>query len=300
MKPLLRFSISVLFVAAFFTAVTAQSETSNDTIKHPIKLNEIKENQFQLDSKLKKAEDFNLDDKAKISQPSLTTPNIQNIDLGDSQINQSNALHIGGGSSDFFGRSQSMVDFSMTPNENLLLRSSLLIGRYDAPFLHESLNYYSLGLDSELYVNRYLSGGAGVFYKSNLNESSSIVGGYLETIFTPIDRVQLSNTLTYYNHMSNASQFNQQSIMLDTHLRYRLNEKFYLNFYGGMPLNETSKSNKHVLPLLPQKYVGGTVEYWFNRTVGIESGVIWEQDMFNHKLVPKPVMMGITIDKSRR
>jgi len=300
MKLLIRFTISVLFASAFFTAVTAQSETSNDSIKHPFKLNEEKAIPLQLDSKLKKAGDLNLDDKATVSQPGLTTPAMQPIDLGDTQQNKSNAIHIGGGSSDFFGRSERIVDFSTTPNENLLLRSSLLIGRYDAPFLQESLNYYSLGLGAELYINPYLSVGAGMFYKSNLNHPSSILGGYIDAIFTPIDRVQLSNTLTYYNNMSNTSQFNQQSIILDTHLRYRMSEKFYLNFYGGMPLNETNNSYNQVLPLLPQKYVGGTVEYWFNPTIGIESGVIWEQNLFNNKLTPRPVIMGITIDKSRK
>jgi len=299
MKSLIRFALSVLFVFVSLTAITAQSETSNDTTKHPIKLNK-NANQFQLDNKLKKAEEHNLDDKGTVSQPSLTAPTMLPTDLRDTQLNRSNAVHIGGGSSDFFGRSERMVDFSLTPNENLLLRSSLLIGRYEAPFLQEGLNYYDINIGAELYINPYLSGGAGVFYKSNLNYPSSNVGGYIDAIFTPIDRVQLSNTLTYYNHMSNASQFNQQSIMIDTHLRYRLNEKFYLNFYGGMPLSESSNINNQVLPLLPQKYVGGTVEYWFNRTVGIESGVMWEQDVFNHKLVPRPVIMGITIDKSRR
>ena len=299
MKPSTRLTISVLLAFVSLTTITAQTETSNDTIKHSIKLKEEKVDPLQLDTKLKKAEELNFDDKATVSQPTLTTPTMQPIDLGDTQLNRSNAVRIGGGSSDFFDRSERMVDFSMTPNENLLLRSSVLIGRFDAPFLQESLNYYSLGVGVELYINPYLSGDAGVFYKSNLNQPSSIVGGYIDAIFTPIDRLQLSNTLTYYNHMSNASQFNQQSIVLDTHLRYRLNERFYLNFYGGMPLSESNKGNNQVLPLLPQKYVGGTVEYWFNGAVGVESGVTWEQDVFNQKLTPRPVM-GIIIDKSRR
>lgn len=297
MKPLTRLTISVLLAFVSLTALIAQSETINDTIKNPVKLKEEKTGEFQLDNKMKKADEFNLEDKAKVSQPALTTPTMQPIDLGDTQLNKSNAIHIGGGSSDFFGRSERMIDFSITPNENLLLRSSFLIGRYDAPFLQESLNYYSLGLEAELYINSYLSGGAGVFYKSNLNHPSSLTGGYIDLIFTPIDRLQLSNTLTYYNHMSNASHLNQQSIMLDTHLRSRLNEKFYLNFYGGMPLYETN--NDQIVPILPQKYVGGTVEYWFNKTVGIESGVMWEQNVFNQKLIPRPTM-GIVIDKSRR
>lgn len=42
-----------------------------------------------------------------------------------------------------------------------------------------------------------------------------------------------------------------------------------------------------------------TVEYWFNGAVGVESGVTWEQDVFNQKLIPRPVME-IIIDKSRR
>lgn len=299
MKPSTRLTISVLLAFVSLTAITAQTETSNDTIKHSIKLKEEKVDPLQLDTKLKKAEELNFDDKATVSQPTLTTPTMQPIDLGDTQLNRSHAVQIGGGSSDFFGRSERMVDFSTTPNENLLLRSSMLIGRYDAPFLQESLNYYGLGVGAELYINPYLSGGAGVFYKSNLNQPSSLTGGYLDLIFTPIDRLQLSNTLTYYNHMSNPSQFNQQSIVLDTHLRYRLNERFYLNFYGGMPLSESNKGNNQVLPLLPQKYVGGTVEYWFNGAVGVESGVTWKQDVFNQKLIPRPVI-GIIIDKSRR
>lgn len=299
MKPSTRLTISVLLAFVSLTTISAQTEMSNDTTKHPIKLKEEKVDPLQLDNKLKKAEELNLDNKGETSQPSLSIPTMEPIDLGDTYLKRSNAVRIEGGSSDFFGRSERMVDFSMTPNENLLLRTSLLLGRYDAPFLQESLNYYSLGVGAELYINPYLSGGAGVFYKSNLNDPSSLTGGYIDLIFTPIDRLQLSNTLTYYNHMSNASHLNQQSIMLDTHLRYRLNEKFYTNFYGGMPLKEMNSNNDQVLPLLPQKYVGGTVEYWFNGAVGVESGVTWKQDLFNQKLIPRPVI-GIIIDKSRR
>ena len=50
---------------------------------------------------------------------------------------------------------------------------------------------------------------------------------------------------------------------------------------------------------MPKKYIGGTVEFLINPKIGIETGVIWKQDMFNHTLIPKPVM-GIKFDRSRK
>ncbi len=299
MKQLKRLTISILFGFVFLTVITAQIEAKNDTIKHPIKLKEKNTNQFQLNNNQYKIKESTYEDRSINDLPNLNIQPIAPENLGEKQLDQSSLIQIGESTNEAMYGSESLIDFSFMYSDDLYFNTSFMIGRVATPFAPDGVNYFNVNIGSEFYINPYLTGTAGLFYKSTLEHPSSIMGGYLGTIFTPFDKLTLSNTLSYHNHMSNDSQFNQQSIMLDIHARYKLSEKYYSNFYGGAPLNERNNNSNIVLPGMPKKYVGGTVEFWINPKVGIESGVIWEQDVFNHTLIPKPVM-GLKIDRSRK
>ncbi|HBU46247.1 MAG TPA: hypothetical protein DEB36_10860, partial [Porphyromonadaceae bacterium] len=88
---------------------------------------------------------------------------------------------------------------------------------------------------------------------------------------------------------ANMFNLNQSAVLIDLHARYRLSDDWFLNAYGGFPV--TQKTNRPGVPMMPMMdntHYGGTVEYWFQPTVGAEAGLIWVRDMFSGKMRPQP------------
>ena len=82
---------------------------------------------------------------------------------------------------------------------------------------------------------------------------------------------------------------NQSAVMIDLHGRYRLNDDWYLNAYGGMPvLQNNNRPDMPMSPMMNTPYYGGSVEHWFKPTMGVEAGMIWMRDMFSGKMRPQP------------
>ena len=82
---------------------------------------------------------------------------------------------------------------------------------------------------------------------------------------------------------------NQSAVMIDLHGRYRLSDDWYVNGYGGMPvMQNNNQPNRSMLPMMNTPYYGGSVEYWFKPTVGVEGGMIWMRDMFSGKMRAQP------------
>lgn len=76
-----------------------------------------------------------------------------------------------------------------------------------------------------------------------------------------------------------------------------LSKKLYFNFYEE---NFYRISYNHILAKMGQTIIGEALEYRIKPTIEIDSGMIWKQNRFNWKNKSKPVVIGITFNKSRR
>ena len=95
--------------------------------------------------------------------------------------------------------------------------------------------------------------------------------------------------LSYMQTAGNTFGVSQSAVMIDLHGRYRLNDNWYLNGYGGIPMMQQNNSTTaSMMPVMSTPYYGGSVEHWFNTTTGVEAGMIWMRDMFTGKMRPQP------------
>lgn len=192
-----------------------------------------------------------------------------------------------GVASDFLHTKSRTAIATTMPTRRLLLHSSATLGVVETPFFGLGYNYI-LDAGASYLINRSLTMGISGGYNSNF--------GTLPFWNTGINaNYQMNRNLTfdggvnYIKTAGNMFQINQSAVMVDLHGRYRLSDDWYVNGYGGMPvMQRNNQPNQPMLPMMNTPYYGGSVEYWFKPTMGVEGGMIWMRDMFTGKMRAQP------------
>lgn len=192
-----------------------------------------------------------------------------------------------GAASDFINTKSRTAVATMQPAPDLLLYSSVTLGLVETPYFGKG-NYYNLNTGARYLVSQQLMLGASGSYHSDF--------GFLPHWRTGLDasyrinrNLMIDGGLSYMQTAGNMFGLRQSAVAMDLHGRYRLNDDWFLNAYGGMPvMQQNNRPAAPMMPLMNTPYYGGSVEHWFNSTTGVEAGVIWMRDMFSGKMRPQP------------
>lgn len=193
---------------------------------------------------------------------------------------------MGTGSEDIFSIQKTAIA-TYSPLPRLSLHSATTFGFIDTPFFGRG-NYYILNAGTNYLISPNLIWGISGSYHSDFD-----VMPYwniaTDLRYMPTRGLLLEGSLGYTRTTTNDLNINQSAILLDLHARQRLTDDWYLNAYGGFPVNQkTNTPQKPMMPIMNNTYYGGTVEYWFKPTVGAEAGIIWVRDMFSGKMRAQP------------
>lgn len=280
----------IFFIGASIFSLTLDAQ-ENTQLKDSLKLNlpgqpALKSDSLQPDALPERDAKTLFDYRLK---PSLTAHPLGNSSdhTIDNKVLASPRVQLSGFGNDYMNMSERTAVASANLSNNLTIYSAATLGVYRTP-LFGNINYYNLNAGAAFLLNREISGNAGVFYQSTLKNPLPIAGTYVNMAYRPSDVFRLDGGLTYQRTLGNQFGIRQQSVMFDAHARYRLAEDWYLNAYGGMPFGQSN--NLHgmpMLPMMPRPYYGGTLEYWFQPKMGVEGGIIMQQDMFG-KMKPVP------------
>lgn len=174
-----------------------------------------------------------------------------------------------------------------SPAPRLGLYSAATLGLVETPFFGKG-NYYILNAGANYLLSSNLSAGISGMYNSNFG-TIPFWNVSADLQYMASENLMLEGSLGYMKTGQNAFLVNQSAILADLHVRYKFTNDWYLNAYGGMPLKQNSnRPNAPMLPMMNNTHYGGTVEFWFNPTMGAEAGVIWVRDMFSGKMRPQP------------
>jgi len=197
------------------------------------------------------------------------------------------AIQWNGVASDFINSKSRTAVATMLPARNLLLYGSATLGLVETPYFGKA-NYYNLNAGAQYLLSPQLKLGASASYYSDFGVLPLWSTG-LDASYHVSRNLQIDGGLTYMQTAGNMFGLSQSAVTMDLHGRYRLNDDWFLNAYGGMPVMQ--QNNRPAVPMMPvmnTPYYGGSVEHWFNSTTGVESGVIWMRDMFTGKMRPQP------------
>jgi hypothetical protein len=196
-------------------------------------------------------------------------------------------VHWHGAASDFINTKSRTAIATTMPMPNLLLHSSATIGMVETPFFGKGY-YYILDAGARYAINPALTMGISGGYDSNFDVMPLWNAG-IDASYQVNRNLMFDGGLTYMKMARNDFSLNQSAVMIDLHGRYRLNDDWYLNAYGGMPiLQNNNQPDRPMIPMMNTPYYGGSVEYWFKPTMGVEGGMIWKRDMFSGKMRPQP------------
>lgn len=203
-----------------------------------------------------------------------------------SRTQPSDIQFYGTGSDNINSKSRTAVaTYSPVPRTSLY--SATTLGLVETPFFGKG-NYYILNAGASYLLTPNLNAGLSGMYNSNFNVipfwSVSADLQYLAG-----RNLMLEGSAGFMKTGANMFNLNQSAVLIDLHARYRLSDDWFLNAYGGFPV--TQKTNRPAVPMTPMMdntHYGGTVEYWFQPTVGAEAGLIWVRDMFSGKMRPQP------------
>lgn len=192
-----------------------------------------------------------------------------------------------GVASDYINSKSRTAIATTMPARNLLLHSSATLGLVETPWFGKG-TYYILDAGANYTISPALNVGISGGYNSGFGILPFWNAG-IDATYMLHPNLLIEGGINYLQTGQNTFGLNQSALLIDLHGRYQLNNDWYLNAYGGMPV---SQSNSHPLrPMLPTMhtlYYGGSVEHWFNSTTGVEAGVIWMRDMFTGKMRPQP------------
>lgn len=192
-----------------------------------------------------------------------------------------------GAASDFINSKSSTAIAIMTPAPNLLLHSSVTLGLVETPWLGKG-TYFMLDAGANYAISPVMNLGISGGYNSNFGTLPFWNAG-IDASYMLHPNLMIDGGINYLQTGQNRIGINQSALMIDLHGRYRLNDDWYLNAYGGMPVMQNNKQpQRSMLPMMNTPYYGGSVEYWFNATTGVEGGMIWQRDMFTGKMRPQP------------
>src|SRR5690554_1269116 len=195
-------------------------------------------------------------------------------------------IHWDGAASDFINSKSRTAIASMLPSPRLLLYSSATLGLVETPFFGKA-NYYVLNAGANYAVTSALNVGITGGYDSNFGSLPYWNAGMNAHYMISPD-FAIDGGLTYVQTGQNMFNLNQSAVMIDLHGRYRLSDSWYANAYGGAPvLQRNNTPDAPMMPMMNTPYFGGTLEHWFNPTVGVEGGMMWIQD-FTGKMRPRP------------
>ena len=196
-------------------------------------------------------------------------------------------VHWSGAASDLINAKSRTAVATMLPAPRLLLYSSTTLGLVETPYFGKA-NYYNLNAGAQYFVSPGFTLGVSGSYYSDF--------GFLPHWSTGLDasyqinrNLMIDGGLSYMQTAGNMFGLKQSAVTMDLHGRYRLNDDWYMNAYGGMPvMQQNNRSAAPMMPMMNTPYYGGSVEHWFNSTTGVEAGVIWMRDMFSGKMRPQP------------
>lgn len=190
--------------------------------------------------------------------------------------------------------SMSGVLFNLTPR--LSLSSSLTLGLTDAPLTEGKQNFYWINVGAMYSLNPTTLFSTNVYYHSNYG-----VVPFWNVLFnasySPDKRFLIESGVNYTRTEKNDFDIDQSSVIFNVHSRFMFDEDIYLNLFGGVPLYWDEQARNMPMPMMPQPYVGTTMEYWFVPKSAIEAGVVWHRSVFSKNLIPRPVI-SIRIDTS--
>lgn len=192
-----------------------------------------------------------------------------------------------GVASDFiFSKSRTAIASTM-PTNRLLLHSSATIGIIETPFFGKAV-YYSVNAGGLYFISPDLNVGLRSGYSSNYDIIPT--WNVAADVSYMINRnLMIDGSLSYLQTANNQFNVNQGVVNVDLHTRYRINNDWFLNGYGGAPVKHINRNlNQPLLPMMNTPYFGGTVEHWFKPTMGVEGGMIWTKDMMTGKMRARP------------
>ena len=196
-------------------------------------------------------------------------------------------IHWNGIASDFiFSKSRTAVATAM-PTRRLLLHSSATLGIIETPFFGKA-NFYSINAGGIYAVSPFLNVGLRGGYNSNYDVIPTWnVAADASYVINP--NLMVDGSISYMETANNYFGVNQAVVTTDLHGRYRINNDWFLNAYGGAPIKQFNNNpSQPMLPMMNTPYFGGTVEHWFKPTMGVEGGMIWSRDMMSGKMRPRP------------
>ena len=196
-------------------------------------------------------------------------------------------IHWSGAASDFINTKSRTAIASMMPTRNTLIYGAATLGLVETPYFGKA-NYYNLNAGARYLFSPQLSLGVNGNYQSDFGVLPHWSTG-LDASYQVSRNLMIDGGLTYMQTADNMFGLSQNAVTMDLHGRYRLNDDWYLNGYGGMPvMQQNNRPAAPMMPVMNTPYYGGSVEHWFNSTTGVEAGVIWMRDMFSGKMRPQP------------
>ena len=198
----------------------------------------------------------------------------------------SNVRFYGTGSDNINSKSRTAAAI-YSPAPRMSLYSAATLGLVETPFFGKA-NYYILNAGANYLLTPNLNAGLSWMYNSNFNVIPFwSVSADLQ--YVAGRNLMLEGSAGFMKTGANMFNLDQSAVLIDLHARYRLSDDWFLNAYGGFPMMQNnSQPAKPMMPELTNTYYGGTVEYWFQPTVGAEAGVIWGRDVFTGKMRPQP------------
>ena len=196
-------------------------------------------------------------------------------------------IHWNGIASDFiFSKSRTAIATTM-PSQRLLLHSAATIGIIETPYFGKA-NFYSVNAGAVYSISPFLNVGLRGGYNSNFDIIPTWnVAADASYVINP--NLMVDGSISYMETATNYFGVNQAAVAVDLHGRYRINNDWYLNAYGGAPIKQFNNNPAQtMLPIMNTPYFGGTVEHWFKPTMGVEGGMIWSRDMMSGKMRPRP------------
>lgn len=196
-------------------------------------------------------------------------------------------IQLNGAKSDFLNSKSRTVIATTMPSPRLLLHSSATIGIVETPYFGKGY-YHILNAGARYAVNSALTVGASGGYNSNFGVLPFWNTG-INANWQINEILMVEGGLTYLKTAGNIYHLNQSTVMLDLHGRYRLSDDWYMNAYGGMPVTQqNNQPNIPMMPMMNTPYFGGSFEYWFKPTMGVEGGLIMIRDMYTGKMRAQP------------
>ena len=196
-------------------------------------------------------------------------------------------IHWDGVHSEFINSKSSTAIARAMPSNRLMIYSSTTLDIVETPFFGKSY-YYILNAGAKYAISPDFNMGLRTGFDSDFGIMPTWHAGIDASIMLN-PSLMIDGGLTYMSTAGNSFNVAQSAVMADLHGRYRVSNSWYVNAYGGAPINQKSNNpTQRMLPAMNTPYFGGTIEHWFRPNMGVEGGMIWSRDMFTGKMRARP------------